>query len=143
MAKKVLYINRQFLQVAEFNRTVLGIPTRHLTFQDKDELELSLKQLREEIDEFNQAAKKRDFLAALDALIDLEYFLLGVLYKHGVDEELHENLFTAVHEANMLKKAGVKKERGKHGNAIDANKPEEWTDPTVLFARIIEEHSGE
>ena len=138
---KLLYINKQLLQVAEFNQEVLGIKPRAIGLQDSDELKLSIRQMREEILEFNEAAKKGDVLAALDALLDLEYYLYGVLYKHGVDEELHEKLFDTVHKANMLKKAGVNAKRGKHGDAMDAQKPEEWTDPTLLFARIIEEHT--
>jgi predicted HAD superfamily Cof-like phosphohydrolase len=71
-------------------------------------------------------------------MVDLEYFLLGVFWKNGIDEVTHQKLFSAVHSANMMKKLGVKE--GREGfKAADAVKPSDWTDPQIMFARILED----
>ena len=130
-------INVQMLKTIDFNKDILGIERRTPGLQEPDEFKLSLHQLREEIDELELAYKHQDFLGVLDALIDLEYFMYGVFWKCGIPEHLHSELFAAVHSANMMKKRGVK--AGREGyDAADANKPESWTDPTLLFARILE-----
>ena len=136
---RYIEINRQMIQTIDFNRKILGISPRTPAMQSEDEFKLSLKQLREEVSELEQSYEYQDFIGVLDALIDMEYFLLGIFWKNGIDEKTHEKLFTAVHNANMMKKLGVKK--GREGfEAADAVKPTDWTDPQVMFARILEEN---
>jgi hypothetical protein len=48
-------INKQMLQVIDFNRKVLGIQKRDPAMQPGDEFKLSLRQLREEIEELEEA----------------------------------------------------------------------------------------
>ena len=133
----LIKINIQMLKTIAFNQEILGLERRPPMLQEPDEFRLSVHQLREEIDEFEQAYKKGDFIGVLDALIDLEYFLYGVFWKNGISEEVHAELFDAVHDANMMKRRGVK--AGREGyDAADASKPAEWTDPTLKFARILD-----
>jgi predicted HAD superfamily Cof-like phosphohydrolase len=130
-------INRQFLSVMDFNANILGIPRRSPQFQEKDEFELSMHQLKEEIGEIEESYKNGDFIGVLDGLIDLEYFLLGIFYKNGISESTHAELFDVVHRANMLKKMGTK--AGREGfKAADAYKPDSWTDPELKIARILD-----
>lgn len=130
-------INKQMLSVMNFNRTILNIQPRKVGLQSEDEFDLSIHQLREEIDEIEKAYNHGDFIGVLDGMIDLEYFLLGIFYKNGINETTHAELFDAVHQANLLKKSGIK--AGREGyEAVDAIKPEEWTDPELKFARILE-----
>jgi len=130
-------INKQMLNVMNFNRTVLKIDLRPLGLQDLEEFNLSIHQLKEEIHEIETAYDHGDFIGVLDGFIDLEYFLLGIFYKNGINESTHAELFDAVHQANLLKKTGVK--AGREGyEAVDAIKPEEWTNPEIKFARILE-----
>ena len=130
-------INKQMLSVINFNYEILGIQRRRPGLQDEDEFGLSMHQLKEEISEIEDAYEKEDFIAVLDGLIDLEYFLLGIFYKNGINESTHAELFDAVHQANMLKKMGTKK--GREGfDAADAVKPDSWTNPEIKFARILD-----
>jgi predicted HAD superfamily Cof-like phosphohydrolase len=130
-------VNKQMLDVINFNRNILGISLRKPRPQDKDEFELSMHQLKEEILEIEEAFEQGDFIGILDGLIDLEYFLLGIFYKNGIDESTHGALFDAVHQANLLKRQGVK--AGREGyDAADAVKPASWTDPELKFARILD-----
>ncbi len=130
-------INKQMLSVINFNYDILKIKKRSLGIQARDEFDLSMHQLKEEISEIEDAYSIGNFIGVLDGLIDLEYYLLGVFYKNGVNEPTHAELFDAVHQANVLKKQGVK--AGREGyDAADAIKPESWVDPEIKFARILE-----
>ncbi|MDJ0952542.1 MAG: hypothetical protein QNJ81_02565 [Acidimicrobiia bacterium] len=137
--REYIPVNKQMLDVINFNRTVLKIPPRKPGPQGKKEFDLSMHQLKEEIDEIETAFERGDFIGILDGLIDLEYFLLGIFYKNGINESTHAQLFDAVHQANLLKKMGVKEGREGFGDAADAVKPDSWVDPELKFARILEE----
>ena len=138
--RQYIAINKQLLDVISFNQNILGIDLRKPGPQVKDEFELSMHQLKEEILEIEEAFERGDFIGILDGLIDLEYFLLGIFYKNGINEPTHTQLFDAVHQANLLKKAGIKS--GREGyNAADAIKPDSWTNPEILFARILDKAS--
>lgn len=131
-------MSKQYTQVVDFNRHVLGITKRPVGIQDPDEFMLSMTQLKEEIREIEEAYKHQDFVELIDGLIDLEYFLLGIFYKNGLSSKTHEDMFTAVHTANLNKKAGVKE--GREGfSAIDANKPKNWVSPEAAIIEILED----
>jgi len=135
--REYIPVNKQFLDVMNFNRTVLGIDPRQPGPQPENEFKLSMHQLKEEIEEIELAFEKGDFIGILDGLIDLEYFLHGIFYKNGINESAHAELHEAVHQANLLKKVGTKE--GREGyDAADAIKPDSWTDPEIKFARILE-----
>jgi len=135
--RQYIAVNKQLLDVINFNSSVLGIMRRRPGPQDAAEFKLSMHQLREEITEIEEAFEKGDFIGILDGLIDLEYFLLGVFYKNGINESVHAELFDAVHQANLLKKIGTKE--GREGyDAADAIKPDSWTNPELKFARILD-----
>lgn len=125
-------------QVAEFNEVVLGIAPRFQMPLGEAELKLTLHCLREEVDEFEEAAQGSDYVGMVDALIDLQYFALGALYKMGVTPDKVVKCCTAVHQANMTKKRGVKAGRG-DGSAADAIKPEGWITPEERIGSILEE----
>lgn len=138
--REYIPVNKQFLDVMNFNRNVLDISPRPPGPQVKDEFELSIHQLKEEIEEIEQAYQQGDFIGVLDGLIDLEYFLLGIFFKNGINEPTHADLFDAVHQANLLKKQGTK--AGREGyDAADAIKPDSWVNPEIKFARILEKVS--
>lgn len=104
--------------------------------QEKQEFDLSMVQLQEEINEIMEAYENADFIGLVDGLIDLEYFLLGVMYKCGLDAESHRDIFTAVHNCNVKKVMGVK--AGREGfDAADAVKPEDWVPPEEMIDGIL------
>ena len=97
---------------------------------------LSVKQLREEIEEFEEAVREGDLVKAIDALIDLQYFHHGIVYKMGVPSALYFLAFSEVHKANMEKQKGVKAERGDYG-VPDANKPIGWQPPEEKIRELL------
>ena len=133
-------MSQQFEQVVDFNQNILGIAVRELGVQDTDEFALSLAQMHEELGEMKDAYNQGDFVALIDAMIDLQYFLLGVMYKNGLNVKLYEQIFTAVHDCNVTKKMGVKANRTGFNGAADAVKPEGWVAPETMIQQILEMH---
>ena len=129
----------RFMQTVEFNQEILGIDPRPLGLQSTHEAALSFTQMREESLEFRDANEGRNFIEVVDSVLDELYFCYGILYKLGVTEEMANDMFTAIHNANMSKKKGVKK--GREGyDAADAGKPEGWQDPHKVMEEIINAH---
>jgi len=124
--------------VIDFNQRVLKVePKPTIALQDPDAFRLSLAQMREELDEMENAYEQGDLIGVIDGLIDLDYFHKGVVYKHGIGVALYNELFVAVHEANMEKKLGVNHNRPGFNGAADAVKPEGWLPPEDRLRAII------
>lgn len=127
--------------VAEFNEKILRIPPKWennepVTGLSDVDFILSTKQLNEEISEFEYADEQGNLPGQVDALLDLIYFALGILYKMGLSPLEINTLFAAVHYANMTKSAGKKKGREVEG-AIDAVKPVDFKDPKNVIEGVI------
>lgn len=129
---------KAFEQVVEFNKKVLGIEQRPLTFPSGSELDHSVKCLKEEATELSEAYQAGDFIGCIDANIDTMYFAIGNLYKLGLTPEQMEKCFTVVHEHNMRKVRGVVDRRG-DGSAPDAIKPEGFVGPEEQIAEILDQ----
>jgi predicted HAD superfamily Cof-like phosphohydrolase len=91
----------------------------------KDEKSFRVTCLREECDEYEEAATLED---ELDALIDLVYFALGTAYRHGFD---FEAAWKRVHAANMLKVRANTARDSKRGSSLDVVKPKGWKAPDL------------
>lgn len=124
-------------QVVEFNQRVLKIDQRPVDMLKQNEFEISMKCLQEEINEFEEAFKKGDIIGCIDAIIDLKYFAVGVMYKMGLTPDAMKKCMTAVHEANMEKKLGTNHKRAVEG-AADAVKPEGWVSPEERIINILD-----
>ena len=123
-----------------FNKEILKIEPRMPGLQASKEFELSVKQLKEEIGEFEDAYGDQDLVGCVDAMLDLKVFADGVLYKMGLlSDDIYE-CADAISRANMSKKRGIKSTRvvstGSDAPA-DANKPEGWVGPEAEISKII------
>lgn len=126
-----------FEQVVDFNRNVLGIEPRPLTYPHGPEMDHALKCLREEHRELSDAYQSGDFIGCVDANIDTIYFAIGNLYKMGLTAEQMEQIFTIVHVKNMSKSAGQVESRATDG-AVDAVKPDGWVGPEEEIAKVLD-----
>jgi len=127
--------NSFFEQVSGFNREIINYQQpQRVTELPHDVKELTLIQLREEIDELAEAKTATD---ELDALIDLIYFAYGAIYKMGVSAQVFNTATTIVHQSNMTKAAGKKANRGYDGTAVDAVKPANFIAPEELLSVLI------
>lgn len=128
--------------VYQFNKEVLGINERPVDLLDRDEFKLSMAQLKEEIEEIEEAYEFGDLAGVIDGLIDLDYYHKGIVYKHGIKFPLYEALFGIVHEANCTKKSGENPKRTGFNQATDAIKPSNFKDPKLVIEAVINNIRG-
>lgn len=122
--------------VFEFNEKVLMIDRPEKALLSEKELEYAVKAGIEELDEFNDAHKAKDFVGAVDAAIDQIYFQIGFLKRMGLTQDEVRGCFEAVHNANMEKKKGEQAKRAGAG-VVDAVKPEGWVPPEERIAEVL------
>lgn len=103
----------------------------------EDQLWGRVQMMLEELIEFMDAARATDLPGMADALVDLEYFLLGTAAMMGLP---HDEVFSAVHQANMQKVLCASAEESKRLNKLDVKKPAGWAPPDVagILARAKE-----
>ena len=130
-----------FGQITQFNQEVVGIHRDLVKPLSELEAQWLVATLKEETEEFEDALVVDDSEVALqgqaDALMDLVYFAVGGLTRLGITPEKMHRIFQVVHNANMSKKKGVKKERAVAFD-LDCKKPDGWVSPdsaihTILF----------
>ena len=124
--------------VIEFNRDLLGIPDRMVGPLSTAESSHLVKCLSEEVEELIEGIIASDFVACTDALIDLQYFAIGGLFKMGLTQPMIVECMQAVHSANMTKVRAKVAKRHVEG-AVDAGKPEGFIPPEHAIARILSE----
>lgn len=74
-------------------------PTANLTL---DEVTLRYNLMKEENEEYYEAAKNGDLVEIADALGDQLYILCGTLLKHGLKDKINE-VFMEIQRSNMSK----------------------------------------
>ena len=74
-------------------------PTAELTESD---ILLRYKLMREENEEYLEAAQKGDLVEVADALGDMLYILCGTILKHGLQDKMAE-VFQEIQRSNMSK----------------------------------------
>jgi predicted HAD superfamily Cof-like phosphohydrolase len=74
-------------------------PTAKLS---KDDILLRYKLMREENEEYLEAAENGDLVEVADALGDMLYILCGTILKHGLQEKIEE-VFNEIQRSNMSK----------------------------------------
>jgi len=81
-----------------------GIPNNHeptVELSMKD-IQLRFDLLKEENEEYLEAAKNGDMIEVADALGDLMYILFGTIMKHGMQHKIVE-VFEEIQRSNMSK----------------------------------------
>ncbi len=90
---------------------------------------LRLVRLTEELEEYCNAVNENNLEAMLDALVDLQYILLGTAELHGFTR--FDEAFARVHAANMTKERALRAEDSKHDSTYDIIKPTGWAAPNL------------
>jgi predicted HAD superfamily Cof-like phosphohydrolase len=92
-------------------------------------LDLRIKRLQEEVDEFIEAAQAGDYGEMFDAMIDLVYIAHGTTHFFGFPWAEGWRL---VHDANMTKERAARDGgNSKHNSQFDIVKPENWIAPDI------------
>jgi len=96
-------------------------------------IELRIKLLTEEVEEYAEAARNGDMVEILDALADIGYILAGTIINHGM-QDIYDDAFNEVHRSNMAKLVNGKVIRREDGKVL---KPKGWQPPQL--AQFLEE----
>lgn len=131
-----------FDKTHEFNTKLIGINRKPGTVEDKSEFDWMIGTVLEELDELQTAHEEGDFIAELDSVTDALYFIGGFMTRMGIPPKVAKEIFSVVHDCNMMKKKGMKKERD-HVHSLDAIKPNDWVAPEDAIMKILEKHFGE
>lgn len=130
--------------VEKFHRK-FGVPVgERPALLSQEDFEFRVKFMQEELEEYIIAHINGDMVKAFDALIDLEYVLLGTSRWHGFP---HHRGFLMVHNANMQKMRAESAESSKassgRGHAFDVIKPPGWTPPEDILRALLIQHGAE
>lgn len=95
------------LQCIEHVRTFhesFGLPVRHnpTVGLDEKEVDLRFNLMKEENEEYLDAARRGDLVEVADALGDMLYILCGTLNAHGLQHKIQE-VFEEIQRSNMSK----------------------------------------
>ncbi|MDE0857179.1 MAG: hypothetical protein OSA38_01260 [Candidatus Poseidoniaceae archaeon] len=123
MVTSLLEFNEAF-DIPKLDRPGLGT---------EEMIELRIKLLREEVEEYAEAARAGDMVEVLDALADIGYILAGTVINHGM-QHIYDDAFNEVHRSNMAKLVDGKVIRREDGKVL---KPEGWQAPQL--AQFLEE----
>ena len=97
---------------------------RHL---DADERNFRIVAMQEELDELTEATTLAD---QLDALVDLQVFLLGTVYRMGM-ADIYDEAFQRVMNANLEKSLAGDATQSKRGFKRDLVKGPNWAAPNL------------
>lgn len=103
MEKEALRFKDIIDKVREFH-DAFGIDNAHKITADPKttEYELRHRLMREESEEYLEAAAEGDLKEVADACGDMLYILCGTILKHGLEDKI-EDLFLEIHRSNMSK----------------------------------------
>jgi len=121
-------MNPMVSSLLEFNNA-FEIPTLDSPGLGTSELiELRIKLLTEEVQEYAEAARAGDMVEILDALADIGYILAGTIINHGM-QNIYDESFAEVHRSNMAKLVDGKVIRRDDGKVL---KPQDWQPPNLV-----------
>lgn len=95
-------LQQKIQAVADFHNAFrIGNNDKPVTIS-KEEALLRYTLMREENEEYLEAAQKGDLIEIADALGDQLYILLGTILRHGLQHKI-EDVFDEIHRSNMSK----------------------------------------
>lgn len=82
-----------------FKLNIQNTPTIHISDERK---QLRFELMKEENEEYLEAAKNNDLVEVADALGDMLYILCGTIIEHGMQDKIEE-VFNEIQRSNMSK----------------------------------------
>jgi predicted HAD superfamily Cof-like phosphohydrolase len=96
-------MEKRLKKVEEFHRTFgLGVELEPTAQLDIQKVELRYDLMKEENEEYLEAAAKGDLVEVADALGDMLYILCGTIIEHGMQHKIEE-VFEEIQRSNMSK----------------------------------------
>lgn len=122
-------LHHYIANVREFHeRMGLPIPAQLTELGKTEGASERLRHMREELAELHKALSTGDVAAQVDALVDLEYLILGTAISMGIRDADWVACELAVHAANMRKERLFNDPTGHKQGII---KPEGWQAPNL------------
>lgn len=129
-------MKKQINHVAKFHDTFnIGNAEKPVAQLSHDDYMLRYKLMREENEEYLEAAERGDMVEIADALGDMMYILSGTILKHGLQEVIEE-IFEEIQRSNMSK-------LGEDGQPIYREDGKVLKGPNYFkpnIAKILKEH---
>lgn len=127
-------MNTIFKQVGDFRRK-MALPMSDIPqLLPANERSYFARFILEELSEYLKACEEGTLVDAADALVDLVYVTLGCAHAMGLP---FDQLFNAVHKANMQKVPANEYIRSLRGSQYDVVKPMDWTPPEPEMLNIL------
>ena len=96
-------MNKQIECVEEFHRIYkLGNSEKPIGKLENQKENLRFELMKEENEEYLEAAKNGDIVEVADALGDMMYILCGTIIEHGM-QHIIEEVFDEIHRSNLSK----------------------------------------
>ncbi len=96
-------MNKQIKRVEEFHRIYkLGNSEKPIGKLENQKENLRFDLMKEENEEYLEAAKNGDIVEVADALGDMMYILCGTIIEHGM-QHIIEEVFDEIHRSNLSK----------------------------------------
>jgi predicted HAD superfamily Cof-like phosphohydrolase len=115
-------------QLEEFQKAFNSPCNNSPTNLTKKEILLRFELLKEEMLEYRKWAIKENKVEILDALVDIQYVLLGTVVAHGM-QHIFEEAFNRVHSNNMSKLV--------NGKPLINEEGTEHYDPTKPLGKVL------
>lgn len=96
-------MKKQLQAVTEFHTAFkIGHSNTPIADLGKEKKELRYNLMKEENEEYLEAAKNNDLIEIADALGDMLYILCGTIIEHGLQDKI-EAIFDEIQQSNMSK----------------------------------------
>ena len=96
-------INKELKHVEDFHNAFgLDVAKKPTIDLSKETIKLRFNLMKEENEEYFEAAKRNDMVEVADALGDMLYILCGTILSHGMQDKIHE-IFEEIQTSNMSK----------------------------------------
>jgi predicted HAD superfamily Cof-like phosphohydrolase len=119
-----------FNDVRQFHHEILNVQDSTPHMLNLQDTTARINFMDEELEEYRDAVRLNDIVAAADALADLVYVACGTAHMMGLP---FNEIWGAVQKANMGKKRGMTK----RGVECDAMKPPGWVGPEAEIQQLI------
>ena len=96
-------IKEELKRVEDFHNAFgLGVAKKPTIDLSEETIKLRFNLMKEENEEYYEAAKRNDMIEVADALGDMLYILCGTILSHGMQNKIHE-IFEEIQRSNMSK----------------------------------------
>ena len=101
--KDLFMIKEELKHVEDFHNAFgLGVAKKPTIDLSQETIKLRFNLMKEENEEYYEAAKRNDMIEVADALGDMLYILCGTILSHGMQNKILE-IFEEIQRSNMSK----------------------------------------